>query len=97
MSDPGVTWLYDALQAIRAEVRDGHHRLRQDMNAGFDKLDHQIRVQNGRVGTVEDKVLVIETERKAEAGDAIKKGTLAGLLGAGGLAGIVEAMRQWWP
>lgn len=94
---PGVTWLYDALQEIRAEVRDGHHRLRQDMNAGFDKIEDQVRFQNGRVGQVETRVTVIETERKTEDRQVIKKGTLAGLLGAGGVAGILEAVRSWWP
>lgn len=93
----GYSWLYQAIQDLRAEVRDGHTRMRTDMNAGFDKLDHQIRIQNGRVNDTEDRLLVIETERKAEAAEAIKKGTLAGMLGAGGLAGVIEAFRQWWP
>lgn len=93
---PGYAWLAQAIQDLRGEVREGHHRLRADMNAGFEKLDTQIRIQNGRVNDAEDRLLVIETERRGEASEAIKKGTLAGLLGAGGLTGILEAIRRLW-
>lgn len=71
-------------------------RLTQAMAVGFDGTHRRLDGINGRVGAVEDKVLVIETERKGEAAEVIKKGSLAGLLGAGGLAGILEAIRAWW-
>lgn len=59
--------VYELLQALRQDVRDQHSRLRQDMNAGFDRMAHEstgwreaLAAHHGRLTAIE----TINSERK---------------------------------
>ena len=93
-------WLLNRLDVIEAQMREQHQRLRSDMNAGFLSLTTEMRntvaamtptcVAHG------DRLLVIETERKIEAGRAMKRGTWAGLAAAAGLTGLIKIIEHWF-
>ena len=66
MSQEAV-WL-QSLQDLRDEMHAQHTRqserlemVRADVNAGFNKLRDEMRVQNGRVGKSEQLIAVLET------------------------------------
>ena len=64
---PSDQWLFETLDSMRRETSEQHQRLRADVNAGFDKLRVEIQsLQREQSGT-DKRVLVMETERGAEA------------------------------
>lgn len=93
-------WLFQRLNSLEDQMRDQHQRLRSDMNAGFAKLSHEVgeRVQplERRAEDHSGRIIVIETERRAEAAAAVKKGALAGILAASGLQAAMKVLEHWW-
>ena len=93
-SDHG--WIFEALERLRADMNAQHVRMRDDMNAGLSNIRAELQVQNGRVQKTETRLTVIETEREGEKSQALKRGTWAGLLAAGGVTLGVEWVKRMW-
>lgn len=93
-------WMWNQLNAMRDDMKEQHQRLRSDMHAGFDKLSHEIRERvNPLERRAEDhsgRLIVIETERRSEAAQALKRGTWAGLLAAVGFQALMKVIEHWW-
>lgn len=92
---PERDWLYEMLEGMRQDQRDGLAQLRLDMNKGFDQLWGEAKIQNGRVRTSEERLTVIETERRQEDKLAAKRGAVAGIVASAGLAGLIEAIKAY--
>lgn len=93
-------WLFQRLNALEDQMREQHQRLRSDMNAGFMKVAHEI---SERVSPIErraedhsGRLIVIETERRAEAAQSMKRGAWAGILAATGLQACLKMFEHWW-
>ena len=93
-------WLFHRLNTLEDQMREQHQRLRSDMNGGFATLAHEI---GERIAPIErrsedhsGRIIVIETERRAEAAQAIKRGTWAGILAATGVQASLKVLEHWW-
>lgn len=93
-------WLFQRLNDLENQMRDQHQRLRSDMNAGFTRVTHEI---GERVSPLErraedhsGRLLTIEVERRAEAQQALKRGTWAGVLAGAGITGVFKVLEHWW-
>ena len=64
---PSDQWLFETLDSMRKETGEQHQRLRADMNAGFDRLRVEIQALQREQSGTDKRVLVMETERGAEA------------------------------
>jgi hypothetical protein len=87
-------WVLQALQDLRADMRDQHRRIRDDMNKGFDALHEGIRGHAERLSDHSDRLITIETERKIEAANALKRGTWAGIAAASGVTVLIN-LAKW--
>ena len=99
MSDPvspGITqgMFFEAINQLRKDFAEAHARLRTDMTAGFGDLSSKLDAHAKDDQAVADRVLVMETERKGEQSQAMKRGTVAALLGAAGLTGAWEGFKR---
>lgn len=96
MSEVTQAQFFDAVQTLRDQIDDRHKSLRASMEHSFDtltqKLDAHIKDDNAVAG----RVLVMETERKGEAAAATKRGTIAGIVAAAGLSGLLEIAKAIW-
>lgn len=80
---PSDQWLFDTLTSMRQEGQEQHQRLRSDVNAGFDKLWEEMKSIRSDLSGTDKRLLVVETERGAEAKQAASKaGWVAFLAGA---------------
>lgn len=93
-------WLFQRLNALEDKMSDQHRRLRDDMSNGFTKLSHEIveRVTplERRAEDHSGRIIVIETERRAEAAQSVKRGALAGVLAATGLQATMKVLEHFW-
>jgi len=93
-----VEWLAAQFDDLKAETKDRHERLRADMNAGFQGLAQKLDAHAKDDQLVADRVLIIETERKEESRQQVRKGTLAGMVAAAGLTAGWELLKhRLWP
>lgn len=94
-TDALTSLIIKQMDSLSDQMRDQHTRLREDMDRSFTKLGDTFEKHEAEDRKVADRVLTIETERKAEASHAIKRGTWAGVLAAAGLSGVIEAIKAW--
>jgi len=87
-------WLYEELRDLREQHREAHARLRTDMNAGFAAMTQEMRWRSERLDDHSQRLVIIETERKGEQSQAMKRGTWAALLGAAGLTAAWEGWKK---
>jgi hypothetical protein len=89
-----IAWLEYQFESMRDDVKDRHDRLRADMQANFTalgmKFDHHVEDDN----LLENRVLVMETERKGEKAEASKKGAIMGIIAATGLTVVWELIKK---
>jgi hypothetical protein len=62
----------------------------------FDKLEQKIDDHAEDDLLVGNRVLVIETQRDEEKKAALRRGTWAGILAAGGVTSLWEVLRHLW-
>lgn len=91
------------MEGMRTDQKDAMTQIRLDMNRGFDQLRSEMQIQNGRVRKSEEniaenetRITTIETERRMEDKQAIRRGGWAGLIAAAGLGGVVELAKALW-
>ena len=94
--DPPARWLYDELAAMRRETTEQHQRLRADMTAGFDRIRAELVVRQDLIQDHGDRLLIIETQRAAEAQQTIRRGTWAGMLAAAALTALMKIVELIW-
>jgi hypothetical protein len=82
MSDATNALIIQLFDNVSQQIQENHTRLRADMTTGLREVRDEMRLQNGRVRAVEQKLTVIETERAAEEKQALKKATWVGMLAA---------------
>lgn len=70
--------------------------LMEMLKDGFSGINKRLDVSNGRLGKVEDAVLIIQTERAAEEKHALKRGTWAGLFASAGLTGLITVLKGYF-
>lgn len=83
-------WLYEMLDGLRKDQREQATQFRLEMNAGLEGMRGELRVQNGRVRQTEDRLTVIETERREEDKQAVKRGVFTGLVASTGLTVVIK-------
>lgn len=98
MADPVSQGIFfERMEQLQRQFIDSHTRLRHSMEAGFDDLRQKLDDHAKDDQKVADRVLVIETERKSEQAQAVRRGTWAGLLSATGLTALLKALEgHWW-
>ena len=69
-------------------------QMREAMIAGFHDLTEKLSVHARENQAIENRVLIIETERRGEHAAAVKLGTWAGMLGALGLTAAWEGLKH---
>lgn len=91
-------WLFNRMNALEEQMREQHQRLRSDMNAGFEKVSHDLRQtvisMTPTCRAHGERLLVIETERGIEKSQALKRGTWAGLAAASGFTILWEVIKR---
>lgn len=94
-------WILRLLEGIRednratlVQLRSDMSQMRSDMNDGFERMRDEMQIQNGRVRKSEERILVIETERKEEDKQAVKRGVWTGIVASAGLTGILEIAKS---
>ena len=87
--------IFEAIQALRGEFMEGHQRLRTDMTNGFAALSTKFELHVKDDQAVENRVLIIETERKGEATQAVKRNALTSLLVSSGMVGAWKLMDRF--
>lgn len=91
-------WLRSEIQQMREEHREAHQRLRSDMHSEFDKMRTDLINRHwAAVERLNEKVLVIETERAVAAKHATKMGVWSGILGAAALSAFIEWIKSVGP
>lgn len=75
---PSEQWVYVAekIDELRKDSKEERHQLRNDMNAGFDKVRYEVQKLREDLTDTDKRLLVVETERKGEANSAAKRATL---------------------
>ncbi len=91
-------WLFHALNDLKDQMIGQHQRIRSDMNAGFGERQVALEVHRtkDKVDSVEERVLVIETSRRFEEAQAVKRSAWAGILAAAGLTGLMQVIKAVW-
>ena len=96
MSDLSQSIFFETIAQLRKDLQENHSRLRQDMTEGFHVLASKIETHAKETRGVENRVLVIETERKGEQAATLKQGAWAALIGATGLTALWEVVKHIW-
>lgn len=86
-------WLLKMLENIQRDHKESIATLRLEMKGDFDDVKGLLREQNGRVGRVETRVTIIETERGQEDKQALKRGGAVAVAASAALTGIVEIVK----
>ncbi len=93
-------WMWNEVNSLRTEITAQHRGLRSDMNAGFAKLSHDI---SERVSPLErraedhsTRLTIIETERKSEQAQAIKRGTYAAIIVTTSMQALWKILEHFW-
>ena len=95
MAEPVTQGIFfETINQLRKDFQESHGRLRRDMTEGFADLSSKLDVHAKDDQDVADRVLVIETERKGEQSQSMKRGTWAALLGAAGLTAAWEGWKK---
>lgn len=63
------------------------------MTAGFEKLERKFDTHAAEDAEVEHRVTVIETERAGEGKQAVKRGTLIGIVAGAGAAVVADLVK----
>ena len=97
MPDPITLSLFlSEMKAIHQTIESKHASLRQSMEEGFRDLECKLENHIKDDDTVADRVLVIETERKEEARQIVKRSGLLALLASAGLTGVIRIIEKVW-
>lgn len=67
---------------LRKEMRDGNDRLEEKIESTAARLEEKLEGHAKARGELSDRVLMIETERRLEEKQAVRKGAWAGIVGA---------------
>ncbi len=93
-------WLYHELTDLREQLRENHSRLRADMNLGFSNLAAEMHDGFARIDARAEhhsgRLTIIETERGMEKSQALRRGTWAGLVSAGGFMAVWKAAEHFF-
>ena len=87
-------WLIERLDTLEQRLLEHSRAVRADMNIGFRDLTLRLVAQDTEVQITRDRVLVIETERKEEAKQQVRRGTVAGIFSAAGLTAMWEIIQR---
>lgn len=90
---PVIDYFLEELRLLRAEQTERHQRMRSEMHAGFDKVTMEVRQ---RLDDHSGRLLIIETERKVEQTQSVRRGTWAGILAATGLTALMKVIEGTW-
>jgi hypothetical protein len=87
----GVTQeqFYIALQTLEK-------RLGEKIDWWGERHDKKLAEHEKEDQAVANRVLIIETQREEEREAAVRRGTWAGIFAAGGVTGVIEAVRHFW-
>lgn len=84
------------LQTLQESVDGQHERTNKRLEDGFRDLNAKFEAHekdDRATARVVDRIVI---EREREASDALKRSTLAGILGAAGLSAGLEVFKAWW-
>ena len=90
---------FERMQQSDDKHLDAHRRLRdslEEMRKELSvKMDAHAADDAHQFKALGDSVLVMQTERAGEKAQAVKRATLISLVAAGGLTGLLEALKHW--
>lgn len=93
---------FEQMRALREDVLASHQGLQQSQAATHQALDTYYVRLTERMDRherdhrdVADRVLIIETERAAEAKVAMKRSTWAGMLAGGAISLLSQVAKNW--
>lgn len=89
-------WLWNELNALRDTITSQHQRVREDINAGFTRVSHEVKEVDRRIADQLARIIVIETERGIEKTQAVKRGTWAGLIAASGITVALKLLDRYF-
>lgn len=100
MGDPVTQGqFFEAVQQLQDKIDAKHTSMREYVGQRADKLEAVIERHadddTSRFKAVTDRLLIIETERAGEKSQAMKRATVVGILTAGGITSLIEAMKVW--
>lgn len=96
--DKGQEQARDQFAEIQRQMQSDRHAMRNDMQAGFGKVQADIQSLRAELTGTDRRLIVVETERKSEAGASSKRATwiaLAISLGWSVLATIAGWIFGW--
>lgn len=96
MSDITQGQFYDAIQKLRDHLDAKHTSLRESMEDGFARLDAKLDQHAKDDSLVANRVLVIETQRKEEASQVMRRSTWMALIAAAGLTAVWDLVKSLW-
>ena len=96
MGEISQAQFYEAAQKLHDQIDLRHKSLRDSMEHGFDTLTQKLDAHIKDDNVVEKRVTIMETERRGEAAQMAKVGTVAGVLAAAGLSAVVEGLKAYW-
>lgn len=85
-------WLDERLQQITTAQQESHGRLRSDMTAGFAEIRVQFEGVFEQARKLNDRTLIIETERKMERRQGIKTGVIWGSIAGAASSAIIPVI-----
>ena len=83
-------WLDERLQQIATSQSESHGRLRSDMTVGFAEMREQFQDVFKQARALNDRTLIIETERSMERRQGIKVGVIWGAMAGAATSGLVS-------
>lgn len=94
MSEVTQGQFFTAMETLRELIDTKHASMRQYVGERADRLEQHLKDHEDTTQRVADRVLVIETERKEESKQELKRSAIMSLFVAAGLTGVVEAFKR---